>query len=85
VWLQGSRLLQDREFTEVELSRAILKAKSGRSVGDVRGPAEYYKALMVDPSTKANLLEVVNETGARANSLMTCLLPSPPEVWSGAP
>jgi len=77
--------LQDREFTEVELSRAILKAKSGRSVGDVRCPAEYYKALMVDQSTKAHLLEVVNETGARANSSMKCLLPSPPRgVVGGA-
>ena len=44
----------------VELSRAIHKAKNSKSAGNMCCPAECFKALLVDLSTKASLLEVVN-------------------------
>lgn len=51
----------------VELSRAIRKAKNGKSAGDAGW--EYYKALMVDSSTKVFLLEVANAHWCSGNFL----------------
>lgn len=60
VRLRGLRPWMDGAFTANELSAAVRKAQNGKSAGDARCPAEYYKALEADPATKVFLLEVVN-------------------------
>ena len=60
VSLRKAKPWLDNPFTDHEISVAVQRMPNGKSAGEANCPAEYFKTLQEDPSTRKYLRDVVN-------------------------
>ena len=58
VSLRKAKPWLDNPFTDHEISVAVQRMSNGKSAGEANCPAEYFKTLQEDPSTRKYLKDV---------------------------